>query len=205
VGHDALAYLGSQPIAGSEAFHPQNLQFRNVFMLANVSKILQTDFDPENAASCVHPDSAGPGAYCNYFLNFRHCLDPIPWLNAFSPQNWGEDFSSVTDLDYLHEVTGIESVQNVHGFEHYLRHPRVHIPILNHLFGGKIPPAEAEAAIAAFPRISLQVPLKAKADAFVAGLRALHSELASGPQDPGALIKAGIRFFREVEKFHAPA
>lgn len=124
---DSLALLGSKPFNGSDAFLAgKDLKFKSVFTIANVSKQLQHDVDPY--ASVLHPDSAtmnpASEAYCARFYNFRHALDPFCALKPFSPAKWGDDFKSVDKLNHLRDF-------NVHGFEHYLDNPAVHIPIIN--------------------------------------------------------------------------
>jgi hypothetical protein len=155
VAADALALLGTTPFDGSEAFLAGREKFKHVFTLANVSRLLEDDIDPYT--SVLRPDSATldpapanppPPAYCSRFTTFRHVLDPFCWLLPFEPPSWGSDFTNVNDLTHLRAI-------NVHGFEHYLDNPRVHIPILNGIFERPVISAAArEQAIARYPPIA---------------------------------------------------
>lgn len=152
VAHDCLAYLGSQPIAGSSAYLADNFQFANVFMLANVSRILQTDRRADQ--SVVRPASAPPPGYCDRYYNFRHAFDPIPAVQAFTPGGWGADYRTETGLRHF-----IERYRyNVHGYTHYLDHPKVHIPLIRGLLGAVIPEPEAQAAIAGYADVQVTKP-----------------------------------------------
>ena len=154
VAADALALLGTTPFNGSNAFLAGREKFKHVFTLANVSRLLEDDVDPYT--SVLHPDSAmftptpanPPPAYCARFTSFRHVLDPFCWLLPFEPPSWGSDFTNVNDLTHLRAI-------NVHGFEHYLDNPRVHIPIINGIFERPVISATArEQAIANYPTIA---------------------------------------------------
>ncbi|MDO8667238.1 MAG: hypothetical protein Q7J79_11535 [Gemmatimonadales bacterium] len=142
VVHDSLAILGSVPLDWSQAFIAGNFRFLNLFAVANVSRVLETD--PQAYTSVVHPDTVQPAtAYLTRYYNFRHTLDPIPAVRAFKPVNWGDDYRPTEGLDHIREF-------NVHGYEHYLDAPSVHVPIINGLLGPVITRQEKESAIAAY-------------------------------------------------------
>lgn len=125
VAHDSLHMLGSNMYDEHEAFSPDDWRFQLILSLANVCGVMKSDFNPYN--SIIRPTSAGAPAYFSYFAHAHHAFDPftIPW--AFSPQNWGGGFSDLI-LDHYHDW-------NIHGFEHYIDHPKVHIPLLKNLIG----------------------------------------------------------------------
>lgn len=146
VAHDALALMGSRPIGSSLAFMAGNFRFDSVFMLSNVSRTLQRDLDPYT--SVVHPLSVrSADAYTGLYWNIRHALDPLPLVRRFEPEGWGSRYRPVEDLDHVLDF-------DIHSFEHYLRHPAVHVPILNRLLDGAIGEdarASAEAELADLP------------------------------------------------------
>lgn len=139
VAHDSLAVLGTEPFGNppSRAFCQPRL-FHSVWMLANVSRVLQSDRDVYGGI--VRPITAGTGAYTDAYVTVRHALDPIPAVLPFARDDWGDGYADLR----LHHVRDF----NVHGFEHYLAAPQVHVPLLNNLFGGVIENGEYEAAVA---------------------------------------------------------
>jgi hypothetical protein len=192
VTHDALAFLGTTPFEDSEAFMVGNRRFTNLFMVANVGRILETAH--KCFASCVHPLSVRPDdAYCSRYYNFRHRLDPFPAVRAFSPVGWGEDFhTSNPELDHLHDF-------NVHGFRHYLYHPAVHVPIINGLLGFTIDNATRDQAIAEYPRVKTANPCLAKVAAAEVRFQGLVNLLKTS-ENPIQLIIAGAQFFAAAKE-----
>jgi hypothetical protein len=201
VTSDSLALLGTREFNGSDAFVAgRGVKFKGIFTLANVSKEVQTDVD--SYASVLHPDSAtlnpASAAYCARYASFRHVLDPFCWLAPFDPPNWGSDFKNVDDLTHLRGF-------NVHGFTHYLDHPRVHIPIINGIFERPIITAQERTdAINDYPLLPSDcVPQFRELLGFVDGL--------SKPRDveeltiTGAKFLAGAKRLREACRALAPA
>ncbi len=125
VGHDVIHALGATRWGGNDnPLGPKQWRFNALFMLANTSRLLRTDYDPY--ASIVRPgpiDSAA--SYCSRYYNIRHEFDPVPVPEEFSPTGWGADIRTI-EVDHFRDV-------NIHGFGHYLLHPKVHIPILKTL------------------------------------------------------------------------
>jgi hypothetical protein len=150
VATGALHLLATTPFNGSDAFMlGRELTVRNVFAVSNVSRVLQDDIDPYT--SVVRHASAAPGpTYCTRYFTFRHALDPFCRVRPFSPPaSWGGDYRPPDPvLRHLHDF-------NVHGFEHYLDHPAVHIPIINALFGAPVVTAkERVEALASYPPVA---------------------------------------------------
>jgi len=147
VTHDSLSLLASQPIktkkGKSKAFMVGNFAFQNVFMLANVSRILETS--EKVYSSAVHPLTVRPkDAYTASYGDFRNDFDPIPAFKAFSPEGWGDGFLHVGGHKRILQF-------NTHAFDHYLEDPRVHVPIYRQLVGHKaVSAAEYKTAIAAY-------------------------------------------------------
>lgn len=192
VTHDALALLGSTAFDGSQAFMVGRFRFENIFMVANVGRILETT--PRCYDSCVHPISRNPAAaYCARYYNFRHALDPFPAVRPFEPANWGSDFMTPAQRpNHLHDF-------NVHGFEHYLEHPAVHIPIINGMFGRIVSKDDERAAIERFPRVPPDHPCQAKLVEAEARFRAMVDALGAS-DDPVDVVKTGVRFFAAAKE-----
>ena len=192
VTHDALAFLGTTAFEGSEAFKVGNRRFLNVFMVANVGRILETSH--KTFESCVHPLSVRPAdAYCSRYFNFRHKLDPFPAVRSFSPVGWGDDFStSNPEVNHLHDF-------NVHGFEHYLDHPAVHVPIINNLLGFSIDDATRDKAIADYPRVATANPCLTKVAEAETRFQGLVNLLKMS-DDPIQLIIGGAQFLAAAKE-----
>lgn len=134
--HDTLARLWDTKAAmpGGIAFSTGNEQAQLVAMIANVSRVLETE--PYDAyESCVKPGRlAQPGRGCNYFVNARHVYDPFTIPSMFRPQMWPDETTLLAkparyvyaEVDHIHNW-------NVHDFGHYLKHPRVHVPLIRRL------------------------------------------------------------------------
>ncbi len=185
VAHDALALLGSVPVGGSRAFTAaEGYRFSNLFMLANVSRVLQTD--PGPYSSVVYPQSQDrPGGYLLRYYNFRHEYDPVPLVRPFAPVGWLSHFVNLVQLSHLHAF-------NVHGFEHYLDSPAVHVPILNAMLGRRIPAEEQLQAERDYPPVA-GLPCPEKVASFVLQARRMV-DLVRGSEDPKRLVIAGSQF-----------
>jgi hypothetical protein len=141
VTHDSLHMLGKSMFNDRPIFTPEDWMFQAHFTLANVSRIMKTDFDPYH--SIIRPESAGGEAYFYEFLNSTHKYDPFTLVRRFNPTNWGDEF-------YNHELNHYHN-WNIHGFDHYLDHPKVHIPLLRSLFSMDcITPSEEYVAIESY-------------------------------------------------------
>ncbi len=190
VAHDSLHLLGSLALDGSEAFMARNFTFTSLFTLANVSRALQTAPGPyESIVYPITPER--PGGYLRRYFDFRHAVDPIPAVRPFSPVGWISRFHAVLGLDYFRDF-------NVHGFAHYLDSPRVHIPLLNTLVPFAIPEEEADAAIAAYPRVE-GIDCLAVLDAFAERARQIVS-LVANTDDPKRLVIAGAQFLAAAQE-----
>jgi len=144
VAHDTLHAMYSGGTLPPSVTRP-----RVVAMIANVSRILQTDADVYSSG--VSPCVDSTKGICDYFLNVRHRWDPIPVPRAFQPvADWPDDATHHANrfLDLL--VTPIEQ-KNVHDFAHYLKNPAIHIPLFRALtWNDTIDEATAANAIAAY-------------------------------------------------------
>jgi hypothetical protein len=192
VAHDSLAYLGSTPINGSAAFLAKNFRFSNIFMVANVGRILETS--PPVYQSVVRPLSAdaGGGAYCDRYYNFRHVFDPFPAVRAFKPAGWGGDYRCVEEIRHFHEF-------NVHDYLHYLDHPAVHIPIIKGLLGPLIDNAETQKAIGDYPEVAIPNRCLDRLQALRDQLRR-QIALIESSKDPQTLIIAGTQMYAAAQE-----
>ena len=194
VAHDSLALLGTQPVESENgpnySFMLGNHRFANVFMCANVGRVLETH--PKVYQSVVRPPGSGP-SYVDAYFNFRHRYDPFPMVRPFGPVGWNPIlFRERGDFEKVRQF-------NVHGLEHYLEDPRVHIPILRATVGEwSVTPAQEQSAIAQYE--AMQEPqcagelLRFKSSA----LRII--ELAKTGADPVALVIAGAQFLATAKE-----
>lgn len=131
VGHDAFAKLCTDGTPDTNPWHvdnpsPDRFQLRSYFTLANVSRVLQTN--PKALDSPIRPGTASQRpCFVRRFVNAVHGLDPFPRVKRFHPlPDWQNESYLEIQVDHLLDP-------NVHGYEHYLRHPKVHSVILNRL------------------------------------------------------------------------
>ncbi len=146
VSHDAVHSLGTRswgevplPIG------PAHWRFECIASLSNVSRLLESDIHQET--SIVRPGPNGDrNSYCRLFLNWRHELDPFPWPRQLDTQSFPIDRMIDAQVGHVHDT-------NVHSWEHYLKHPLVHIPFLRSVTNNNeiVSIEEARAAIADFP------------------------------------------------------
>ncbi len=177
--HDALARMAAEGIDGEVGFKQQ--VFDNLFMVANVSRALETDYPVEQ--SLVRPKTAAAFGDCQNYHNFRHVLDPFPAVKPFrAPAQWVR-FHAVEDLDHVQQL-------NVHALDHYLLHPQVHVPILRDGFGALITQDEEELALAKFRPLAL--PDKV-VDAYRKRFNAAVPPLAELP-DPMDFVKLACQY-----------
>ncbi len=173
VAHDALQVMATQPLGGAGPFRPPQARLDSIFMLANVSRLLQTDFPAYDSFVRPGPNES-KSSLCSAFFDFRHELDPCLVVRRFAPVHFQGRY-------FLHEDLFHYRQWNIHGLTHYLDHPRVHIPLLNRVMGGSaITRAQMRAAVdsASYPQFGGDfAPIPALQDQ-LAELRALLGQLA---------------------------
>ncbi len=158
--HAMLTDPGGLPIA----YRPVN-----VFAVANVSKSLW------NRGGTCYPPEMGPSlsdhdGLCLRFANFSHALDPFSNFERFDPPppSWfGTTAPPAAVYRSVELPAGDIQDFNVHGFEHYLGHPDVHVPLLRTLtkFDDLITDAEHEQAVAEWRKKLLTTKLRNQAQA----------------------------------------
>lgn len=193
VTHDTLGLLATDPPPRATGFLSGNRRLTHLFLLANVSRILETS--PRVYESVIAPPSArGDGAYCGNLVNVRHELDPFPAPRAFRPAWTGDDFLDIR--------TSAVRDFNVHGFEHYIRDPRVHVPILRSLFGfDAIDPQVAQARIQEYDAES-GPPCQQRLREFVQDCRQ-RVRLIEDSAEVKTLLSAGVQFLNDVKEVRA--
>lgn len=144
VVHDSLDMLwnGTQEDGSPTGFEPIHDQALVIAMIANVSRVLQTV--PKAYEGTVKPGRSGQSNRgCLRYMTFRHVLDPFCIPKMFRPDSW-PDSSAVdrgiyqyVEVDHVHDI-------NVHDFNHYLKNPKVHIPLFRGLAGFRTAVTAAE-------------------------------------------------------------
>ena len=196
VSHDAVHLLGTRPWGDAPLpMGPAHWRFDCIASLSNVSRLLESDIAQE--ASIVRPGPNGDrNSYCRLFLNWRHELDPFPWPRPFNMQTFPIDRMIDVRVRHVHAT-------NVHSWEHYLKHPLVHIPLLRCIANNNeiVSIEEARAAVAGFPQwggpfgemIDGLAELRAR---FENRMRAVIGKLGIAP--PARSILEGIAETQEV-------
>jgi len=150
VAHDALHALWTTTFPGGEQFSPADVKAAFVMMVANVSRLLETDVDVLESA--VQPGKASNETRgCLNFLSARHALDPFTIPRMFDPLQW-PDAETVEQGRYRSIRVSHFREANIHGLKHYLSHPAVHIPLMRLLADQKsaISASEEKTALAEF-------------------------------------------------------
>ena len=197
VAHDCLHLLGTVRWGGhANPLSPRHWRFQHVFMVANTSRLLQTD-DAQMAKayrSIVRPGGVeDPASYCATYWNFRHETDPVPFPRSFEPVGW----TKTTDVRIRHYYD-----PNIHGFAHYLLNPRVHIPILRKLVHSRvISEAEEIAAVNpdAFPMFGGQFAVLQNPQKLLRYLGSLQPQLGDDPEF-GDYLQLLVGYYRRVKE-----
>jgi hypothetical protein len=193
VTHDALAYLTTHPIDGSGAYLSETgWRLDHLFMLANVSRVLSRLTTPFYRSTVRCEGAPGDGLpSVREYLNFRHSLDPILLVKAFKPAGWGSRYGDAS-VDHLLEW-------NVHGYEHYLRHPDVHVPILNRLLDYPITEAQRQSAVAGLAEVGRDACV-AVADGLRDRLRQAGALVEVAAEEPEALVRVATQVYALVDR-----
>jgi hypothetical protein len=209
VAHDTLHMLGTAaggPV--TEAFAVANgYRFRTIATVANVGALLSEVVRdlPKPDASIVKPigTPAGVGqgtGYCERYLNFRHRLDPFTLLRPFvGPAAWGTRYETSARL-----LEHFPPDWNPHGYEHFLDHPAVHMPLLRALLPHTEPlfsDADVAAAVAAYAGPPLPPCQRVVAD-FKRDLETLARSFddSAGAQNVVGIVQAAARFHARIEE-----
>jgi hypothetical protein len=164
--HGALNRLGGGRIAGSDALRlGGNFGLHCYVSLANVSRLLFRGRGPIYNQTIIRPQR-----YVRRFLNVRHVADPIPAPLCFRPRSWGPGYLDI-ELRHLRDP-------NVHGFTHYLSHPRVSGALFRSLLpAAMLSRAEVERVVAEYRDVDVEPESKRKR------IEATIAEIAQSLQD----------------------
>lgn len=187
VAHDSLHKLGTEDWENvTNVLSPEHWKFNSIFMIANTSKLLESDIDPYK--SIVKPGKSGDkDSYCYHYFNFWHYLDPVPNLKKFNP-DWDKDYESI-ELNHFRKY-------NIHAFTHYLDNPKVHIPIFRSTVGFySVLPDEENQAIQNYPQFGDDLVFGEDVKEFIEKLKKL---LSGGGEDKW--IEIILEFYKLVSK-----
>lgn len=132
VAHDSLLELFTRKKKGLK---PEQHGLQVLMMVANVSRLLEDPdlYQDDVYRSIVRPSTDPAGGVCRYYLNARHEYDPIPMPKRFKPAESWPDPQARADRRYEELPIGIVEEADVHGLEHYLRNPAVHVELFRRL------------------------------------------------------------------------
>jgi pimeloyl-ACP methyl ester carboxylesterase len=119
---------------------PPGFLFRDVFMVANTSRLLQSKSLPAYTLSRLLPKKYSAKGLCIAYRNIYHRLDPIAWVRRF-------DLQAPENTGYANFAVDHYYGKNLHDIEHYLEHPAVHGPILRLPDPNNLPPKDLKKAI----------------------------------------------------------
>jgi hypothetical protein len=196
VAHDALAELGGSNTLDGKAntLSAQNFKFASIHMLANVSRILQSS--PKVYDSVVRPGTRRQAnRYCMKMYSHQHSLDPFTIPRKFAPVTWGPRLE-VNDLSHYRGW-------NIHGWKHYLDHPRVHVPILKELTRATaISSEQLRTAVDAYPQFGGELTNVDTAKGKITELGALAAslDLDKGLDHNFDTLKAMWKLIEELKK-----
>lgn len=137
--HRTVATLNDPAYGGT--FPPDQIQFSNLVMVANVSKVLTLRDHNDVYKTLVTP---GPDGYCSNYWSIHHAWDVItmPW--AFGhPAPWAVPPGTFLDTEVRH----FDGDPNVHDFLHYLKNPRIHLQLLSRVSDLRLTEDEFNAAV----------------------------------------------------------
>ena len=169
VTHDVLHALDSTTPneAGISILDTMVPSASAVCMVANVSKIMESDIKVYDETLVVPASAVKPATACFNYLSFNNVWDPFVTPERFDPSGipaW--DVAEVNETFVDVEIENIHQA-NVHSIHNYLENPAVHIPILERLCGlGSILDTERQQAFDEFENVPDDV-VEAALDALV--------------------------------------
>ncbi|MBF0379934.1 MAG: hypothetical protein HQL69_02895 [Magnetococcales bacterium] len=92
----------------------------SIHTFANVSRMLAPKKSRPYDETMLRPKYIGTdGGWCRNFYNYRHPVDPFTWLKPFEAEQFKQKGKDI-------EVPGTHIRDlNIHGFEHFIKHPNV--------------------------------------------------------------------------------
>lgn len=195
VMHDVLHKLanGDVPaeVKGTDVLRPDKWKFSNLFMLADVCllgpSVLRSIDYYSSIVRPVKPDGSQDG-YCRKFFEVWHRYDPFAIATPFRPTDWGSGYRPIGPLQHFRQA-------NVHGFLHYLDHPRVHIPLIQYALADAVIGDEADEKIAAYPDV-----VSKQCDAQIVAVRDKAKEFANVGGDLEEIAIKVAEFYALAQK-----
>lgn len=196
VAHDCLHLLGTIRW-GNQAnpLNPAHWRFNHLFMVANTSRLLQTEDHEMKKAyeSIVRPGPVEePDSYCATYWNFRHEADPVPFPRMFEPVGW-RNYTSIVVRHYREA--------SIHNLSYYLQNPRIHIPVLIKVVSPKavLPEEEVEAVNPdRFPQFGGDLAFIQKAKDMAAKLEAVKNSMGDDP-GPYEWLRGLVKFYELMD------
>lgn len=147
--------------------NPERFKFETITMLSNVSALIHPSTSPYH--SIVRPGSSHDmGAYAQNYFNVNHKLDPVSVAGNFvMPDAWTLMGGFDTEVDHIYKDPNA-----IHDAAHYVRNPRVHLPLLAFYVNAYMPTQKDRDQIDVFEkacRKELTEQAKKKAQQFLAG------------------------------------
>jgi hypothetical protein len=192
VVHDTLHEMFTNPIAVGAAAPPRA---RLVAMIANVSRLLQSDIDAYRSAT--HPSADVTRGCCDFFLNAKHDWDPFCHPREFRPLDDWPDALTRSQGRYLPVAINAFAEKDIHSLEHYLRHPKVHVPLFRVLTN-----TGSELITDQVFRDAVTVyEMKTPFGAFEALQKKIKKVVAGESADWAAILRSFRDFLKIVDKF----
>jgi hypothetical protein len=193
VAHDVLHEMFSAT-AQKQKLALGQLTFPNALvMLANVSRVLESDIDVYS--SIVAPGApAAPRFAVRHYINAFHEFDPIPAAAPFEPvSTWPAPAVRDDGLFGNIRIADIEDL-DVHSAEHHIRNPRVHAPMFNAIFDSRIFGQDEIDRMHAKYRATLPL---SKVNELIDELKAFNPRVGDSP---ARIIKGWRDFLDAIEK-----
>lgn len=161
---DAVTKLRAQT---PNPLSPQRFKFETITMLSNVSALIHPSTSPYH--SIVRPGSSHDmGAYTQNYFNVNHKFDPVSIAGGFEmPDGWKLMGGFDTKVDHIYKDPA-----SIHDAAHYVRNPRVHLPLLAFYVNAYAPTQADAEQIRVFERDcrrALTAQMKTKAERFAEG------------------------------------
>lgn len=131
VVHDALHAMDIKTTSqsGVPLLDAASGRARCVAMIANVSKLLETDVNVYKETHVIPPSPGNTDSVCHHYLNINNKYDPFTLVRPFNPRGLSDWEQARAAHTYDEICVSHIQAANTHGFSHYLDNPQVHIPL----------------------------------------------------------------------------
>lgn len=167
--HDTLHYMFTGGHSEIEHLNAQHFAPHCGLFIANVSRVLQSTVNVYD--SIVRPSLNKKLGIFQYFLTAEHILDPFTKPRAFEPPlEWLDAPTRAKTPSRFQQIKTREVLaKNIHGLEHYLHNPKVHVALFRALYGNAqiIPQYEEQSVLTSFQKQAEKIQLAAVKDELV--------------------------------------